>query len=176
MRREQTEADRASESRNGLTFADPSEDGVRTAYVRQLQAGGVEAALIPVERFNVGMERLMHKAPPELRPAFEEQRDGLCLWMPDPVDGGDLGCYTTEGLQAGLPAVSSSAPGRRVFYGLVPDGVARVQIDLKNGDRLTAVPRENFYASTTASGPPYADRTRWYDDEGRVVSEVPPGP
>lgn len=175
LRREQTAADRGEESLNALRFVDPSMVGVRTVYVRRLESHGVEAVLIPVARFNVDMDdRLPKSMPDRLREAYVEQSDGLCLFFPDPVDGGGLGCFSTENLQVGLGAAGASAPGRRVYYGIVPDAVAKVVIDLKNDAELTVVPNENFYAYSATSGPPYVERTRWFSADGELLIKSPP--
>jgi hypothetical protein len=174
LRRPQTAADRGALAQTALRLSDDNVDGVRTAAVRLLASPATDAVLIPVRRFNLNGSRFIAPdAPEELKQRMAPKTDGLCLFAPDPSgDGGGYGCSTWEEVEAGL-LPSSIGP---VVYGLVPDGVARVRIDLEGGRQLELGVRDNFYAgrSATARGPL---TTAWIDEDGAVLKTLrPPGP
>jgi hypothetical protein len=174
LRRPQSAADRAGVALEALRLTDDNVSGVRTAWVRVLRATATEAALVPVERFNLRTSKMIRPdMSPRLRRVLALKRDGLCVFVPEPEgDGGGYGCNTWEEIKAGqLP--SSLGP---TLYGLVPDGVARVEIEFTDAAPLTAGVRENFYAArapqASAENPPRILSSRWLGSDGSVLKEL----
>jgi hypothetical protein len=76
----------------------------------------------------------------------------VCLWVPDPVDGGGIGCVTPEQAGRGDLVLSlvgtdryGNETGRETVYGLVPDGITTVTATSGEG-HVTAAVNENVYA------------------------------
>ncbi|HEU0318989.1 MAG TPA: hypothetical protein VFR49_16770, partial [Solirubrobacteraceae bacterium] len=143
--------------------------GVRTAYVRLLGATstGAAVALIPIERFSDEAA-----GPPVTR-----TEDALCVFYPagprpTGVSGADYPCWTTPMLLGGR-AIGRVADGNvEHVFGLVPDGVARVELSLGDGTSITTAPRANFFEAALPPGTsPFTaiQATRWFDASGAAV-------
>jgi hypothetical protein len=174
LRRPQSDDDRGQLAEQALRLTDSNVDGVRTGSVRTLSSPATDAVLIPVERFNLQAAKFLPPdAPASMRNAFAVKHDGICLFVPDPAgDGGGTGCNTWDELRQGtLP--SRIGP---IYYGVVPDGVARVTIRTDIGS-LDAPVRENFFAARSEQAS--ADRPTasalgvdWIDAAGNVTHSV----
>lgn len=168
LRRPATSDDHSGLAELALQRLPPGVQGIRTGYVRVLRNGGFAGVLIPVERFNVG-RREGESTPESLRPLFEEQDDGLCLYFPG-NSGSSAGCYTSASLRLGQPA---GTQGQTIF-GFVPDSVARVRVELDGGETLTLLPENNLFAYTVRRGAdqsPLAIRTEWFGGDGELLAE-----
>lgn len=110
LRREQTAADRGAAAEYAARLLGQGFGGVRTATFRVL-AG--DAVLFSARQTPAGRNR-------------------LCLFLPDPVDGGGLGCWSKEEILAGNATIGlfMGPPGSTegTVLGLVPDGVAAVRV------------------------------------------------
>jgi hypothetical protein len=177
LRRPQSTADRGALAEYALRLSDDNVEGIRTADVRLLTSPVIDAVLVPVKRFDLNASRfLAPSASKQLKALMVPKRDGLCVFAPDPAgDGGGYGCSTWRQIKAGL-LPSSIGP---IVYGIVPDGVARVGVDLGPGRHVDVPVHENFYAHRL---PP---RTRqhsraapltatWTDERGAVIKTVRP--
>lgn len=174
LRRPSSPEDRGPQVQKALQLLTPDVAGVRTDYVRMLETDGFKAVLIPVARFNL-RHNVTPRTPPSLLAVLQPQQDGLCLFFPDDSwNGGGFGCATTDWLESGRIAATSG----RTLYGLVPDSVAQVAIELKGGGSVLVEPSNNFYATTVAAGDgsATAERTYWYDSDGNLVGEAHLGP
>jgi hypothetical protein len=86
-------------------------------------------------------------------PAWVMPARGLvCLWVPDPVDGGGIGCVTPAQATRGDLVLSlvtadrhGNETGRETVYGLAPDGVTAFTASTAGG-RVTAAVQHNIYA------------------------------
>ena len=171
LRRPQEPADRGPQTRYALKFLGGSVADVRTTEIRLLhvEPDGRGIVLIPVGRYGL--------LPPDA-PAFMQERrragtDGLCIFAADGANGqlagGGFGCYGTQQL---LDNRATAGLGRRV-YGLVPDGVASIEVVGAGGRRLTADVKDNFYIYTGSLG---GGELRWLDERGDVVKSFPGAP
>ncbi len=169
LRAPQTAADRGSGVQADLRTIGSQNHGVRTAYVRLLGATstGAAVALIPTERFSDDAAG----------PPLTRTEDALCVLYPSSrsatrIGGAAYPCWTTAMLLGGR-AVGRVADGAvEHVFGLVPDGVARVELTLGDGTIITTAPRTNFF---DAALPPATPRftaiqaTLWFDANGAVV-------
>jgi hypothetical protein len=169
LREPQTESDRGSGVQADLRTIGSQNVGVRTAYVRLLGATstGAAVALIPTERFS----------DEAAGPALAGTEDALCVFYPASrpaarFSGADYPCWTTPMLLRGR-AVARVADGNiEHVFGLVPDGIARVELTLGDGTIVTTAPRANFFdaALPPATSPFTAiQATRWFDANGAAV-------
>jgi hypothetical protein len=171
LRRPQQEADRGAQSRYALSFLGSSVADVRTTEIRLLhvEPDGRGIVLIPVGRYGI----LPPDAPAMMREHRPSGSDGLCLFAADQdhghLAGGGFGCYGTREL---LDNKAAAGLGHRV-YGLVPDGVARIQVVGRDGATLTADVNDNFYIYSGSLG---GGELRWLDARGDVIKAFPGAP
>lgn len=170
LRRPQEPADRGAQSRYALKFLSRSVADVRTTEIRLLhvEPDGRGIVLIPVGRYGL----LPDDAPESMRERRRTGADGLCLFAADQENGrpagGGFGCYGTQALLANRAAAGL---GDRA-YGLVPDGVASIEV-VGDGMRITADVKNNFYIYTGSTG---AGEMRWLDKRGDLVKSFPGAP
>ena len=171
LRRPQRAADRGPQTGYALKFLGGSVADVRTTEIRLLhvEPDGRGIVLIPVGRYGL----LPADAPAVVREHRRSGSDGLCLFAADQYHGrpagGGFGCYGTREL---LDNRAAAGLGRRV-YGLVPDGVARIQVVGRDGTTLTAGVEDNFYIYTGSLG---GGELRWLDERGEVIKSFPGAP
>lgn len=179
LRRDANEHDRDAPALNALRFLDPSLKGIRTDWVRVVRSGDdrTTSVMVPVAQ-------------------AKDKRDAVCLFTPD-TDGGALSCWTTAEIQSGAavmglggrvptlddlrrrkdgtigtdvhPVKVTRASVTGVVMGLVPDGVAQVEVPgspASHGGRVSVT--DNFFA---AVGHPPQDpsQIRWFADDGQEV-------
>jgi hypothetical protein len=167
LRRPQTPADRGARTGYALGFLGRSVADVRTTEIRLLhvESDGRGIVLIPVGRYGLDPDG----ASPIPRPSGS---DGLCVFAEDrdhgQPAGGGFGCYSTEQL---LHGQLIAGLGQRV-YGLVPDGVDKLQITTAN-TTLTVEVEQNFFIYSGMLG---AGEIRWLDKTGRVLRTIPGAP
>ncbi|HEX6023057.1 MAG TPA: hypothetical protein VFZ00_13740 [Solirubrobacter sp.] len=172
LRRPQGPADRSAEVEALLRLLPAGmTNGIHLDGVRLVARFGDQVTiLVPMKR--AGSEV------PGLPNSQSVREDALCLIMGSPrqphhesgkTDSGGAGstCGTLADLTAGrivwtLPAL-----------GLVPDGVAQVEVNLSSGDTVTARVHDNVYDLRTASRPePFAIQpVRWLDATGNDISK-----
>jgi hypothetical protein len=150
-----------------LRFLGRTVAAVRTTEIRLLhvEPDGRGIVLIPVGRYGLDPEG----ASPIARPSGA---DGLCVFAEDrdhgQPAGGGFGCYSTEQL---LHGQLIAGLGQRV-YGLVPDGVDKLQIT--TGDTTQTVDvNQNFFIYSGMLG---AADIRWLDTDGGVLRTIPGAP
>jgi hypothetical protein len=181
LRREQTERDRGPRTLEALKLLGSSVAGVRTNSVRLLAQTSQDRGivLVPVARYHLNGPKLPADAPQSMRDRFKPARDGLCLFSLDQDRGKPAGagvaCYSTEAIKEGR---AWGALGDRATW-LVPDGVATLKIEYRDGRSVTASVHDTL-ALYTAPALEYT-RAIWLDAGGRVVKElrappVPTGP
>ncbi|MCW2984215.1 MAG: hypothetical protein JWR63_1785, partial [Conexibacter sp.] len=157
LRRAQSDADRAPgvEALLKLLGKD-NNDGVHLDGVRLLQkrADGITVLL------------------PETR--VDARRDVLCLLYG--LDGTDATgpsagqkCGTTADLRAGRIFLGAQHAGRLELNGLVPDGVTRVDVPLRDGKTISSDVADNaFHIDAAAADGTYEDAAmRWFGADGR---------
>jgi hypothetical protein len=174
LRRTQTSTDRTGVAVQALKLTDTNVDGVRTRWVRVLSTNGIDAALVPVQKYNLKLaEHIEPGMSPEMKRDLSVKRNGLCLFVADPAgDGGGYGCAQWDDIAAGtLP--SSIGP---MVYGLVPDGVAHVEIRFEDHPPQRLAVHENFYATRSSGDERLPDLAGavWLDQRGAVVKTITP--
>jgi hypothetical protein len=163
LRRQQSPADRGRASEEALRYISPrGNQGVRLEYVRSLDGGA--ATLVPVQRADENREAAT-------------VGDALCVFYADPAgDGGARSCWSAEDVRAGR---ARGELGTHV-YGLVPDGVATVELSFEDGSVVRAPVGDNFFDAKTpreqadqehAPIPAKIEQLRWLDQ-----NDVPSGP
>jgi hypothetical protein len=153
LRRPQTETDRGPVARAGLVrgfSADP-------ALVRVL---AVEPNGLPV--------LMAGPMDQELPKPFTSRSGVACVFYPDPVDGGGVGCSSAADIRAGR-AIGSLG---RHWYTVVPDGVARIRASWPAGETTVTV-RNNF---AEAEGDGWPETVTWLDSSGRTLATHHTGP
>jgi len=141
--------------------------GVHVDAVRRLgtSPSGAAVVLVPTDRFSDDAA-----GPPDASVA-----NALCVFYPLPSragrpEGADYPCWTPEQLAAGRAVGRVAAsPGAARLFGLVPDGVTTVQIELDGGTEVDAVVRENFFDVAFPDGAsPFAavSAVRWLGPDG----------
>lgn len=138
LRRDQNDADRSAPTQNALhqTWT-LTHIGVRTDGVRLLATDRDGAAvLVPVEQAGTADADPGHVTP-VIKNALCLKRTITDPRAPTPHSSGGETCGTVQDLRAGRIGF--------VADGLVPDGVARVQVKLTTGDVLTANVENNYY-------------------------------
>jgi hypothetical protein len=170
LARPQDSADRGARTQELLRHLGVEASGVRTDSIRALTSpSGEDAVLVSVQH-----------AGAVAGAAESGQSDALCVL----VAGGGF-CGNTDDLRAGRFMVLA---GDHV-YGLVPDGVSRVEFDYPGGQTRSAGVRDNFYAVTdvpvttrNVPGPgggsaplvmPERPAIRWLDSSGSPVGPPP---
>ena len=180
LRRAQQPADRGPQTTYALRFLSGSVAGVRTNEIRLLHVApdGSGIVLIPVGRY--GLMPPDARAPAGISEALRERMrqrmrarqgsDGLCMFAADQVngrpDGGGFGCYSTAQLLQGQAAAGL---GSRT-YGLVPDGVEKIEIVAGGRTTQTVDVEQNFYLYSGQLG--RGDR-RWLDGDGKLIKTIP---
>lgn len=173
LRREQNDADRGPRVAAALRMLTPeSTDGLRLDGVRLLAERPDGAViLVPVER---GFKR---------RPGKPADRDQLCLLqsfdrppraandLPQPTMGMGMSCGSIRDVQIGRMMSGAQWNGRIGLSGLVPDGVAAVEVPLTGGPTLRAKVTDNAYFIDRATPKGHYNRNnvRWLDGKGAVV-------
>lgn len=168
LRRPQTEQDRtASAPALQVVGAGDLADGVQTADIRTLGSGW---ALVPATSVQAGSDN---------------RKPGLCL-----ANANQLACGQNDVIKrTGMGGASASSTETQ-FFGLVPDGVAKVRFMPSTGDAVSVDVSSNFYvlsvAGSSSSGPvtpppgysgpkiapppmPLGGQMEWLDDAGNVV-------
>lgn len=140
--------------------------GVETDAVRRVAVDRGALVLIPARSWRPGLDA-------------RERRDVVCV-VPD-LDGATnqtRACWTTQDILEGHAVASLG----HVLFGLVPDGVATVRLELAGGIAPSAPVSDNAFAlqADNLSNDPEAehaagavDRVRWLDAQGDDVG--PPG-
>ena len=166
LRRPQTDEDRGATTQQALRYFGTSTQDVYTDYIRRLPlgSGDLAATLVPARSWRLpGGVMTLH--------------DVLCVFVAESNgDGGAKGCYTTAALTRGRAGGSLGS----VEYGLVPDGVAALEVRYANGTQRIAV-RDNFYEhrappQDVAGGgttPARSQGTTWLDADGKPASRQP---
>jgi hypothetical protein len=181
LRRPQTDADRGPDVQATLKSLPSGGEshGVRLDAVRRLAGGptpGLAVILAPQERFG--------QDPPG--PAGPRVKDALCVLYPSgprtvaggQISGAAVSCWTTREVLAGNAKGLAPAGDNWHFYGLVPDGVARVAITRHDGTTAQATVRDNFFDIPGPDGKDPNDvraanpegPARWLDADGNAVS------
>ncbi|HEU4977165.1 MAG TPA: hypothetical protein VFT50_18900 [Baekduia sp.] len=164
LRRPATAEDHGPQVRDALRYLGPMGDiGVRTDWIRRLDhSGGAAITLIPVERWRATTLKV-------------SIRDALCVFAAEPNgDGGGKSCWSTRDVLDGH-AVAGIGPR---LYGLVPDGVATVEVRLADGRVEPSTVTDNFFElERPASDDPRIPMRwmwiTWRDRDGRVVPKAP---
>jgi hypothetical protein len=164
LRRPANVEDHGPSVRDALHYLGRSIEGVRTDYIRRLDhSGGAAVTLIPARRY-----RFMGRGAAVAEP--------LCVIAAEPNgDGGGHMCWTTSQVRHGRAV---GALGVRIF-GIVPDGVARVQVHFAHGPEDTALVGDNFFELSPPSGPGPGGSVvprrwtwiTWLDAQGRPVAK-----
>lgn len=176
LRREQTTADRGPRVQATLRLLAPSEDGgVHVDGVRLLaEHDGGALVLVPLER--IGRDDPGY--PSSIR------RDVICALQYSDAGGAGKSCGTTADLRAGDIAGSMSvdrgligaddlAETKMRYFQLVPDGVARVEVTLRDGSLHLLDVRNNAIALPLSEiGLVSNIRTRWLDTSGREITKT----
>lgn len=171
LRREQQPADRGAQTRYALRFLGSSVRDVRTTEIRLLhvEPDGRGTVLIPVGRYGLPPSG-GHPAGQQLVQRRPAGSDGLCVFAADAdhghLAGGASACYSTKELLAGR---AIAGLGNRI-YGLVPDGVAKIEVTRSDRTAITANVEQNFfiYSGNLGSGD-----VRWLDEGGAVIKTFP---
>jgi hypothetical protein len=113
--------------------------------------------------------------------------DGACLSIADETGGSSVHCYTRESLEAGagspagavLQGCDAPSPDAApvcqnvVLYGVVPDGVEQVSVDVEAGSSASAPVENNAYlVELPLSSRPNA--VSYTSDEGTTEQQLPP--
>lgn len=171
LRRPQSATDRSPAVETVLReMSSANLNGVHLDDVRMLADTGRRAAvLVPVAQTG-----------PRGTTADESRRTGqLCLIFardsapPSEVCGDATDLTRIDGF---LPADHTTTAGQQVVsgvdeshhFGLVPDGVRAVRVDLQDGTSLTAPVANNFYDASTSSTAP-SERVTWLSPTGETV-------
>ncbi len=172
LRSPQTEGDRSTDVEDAFRVIGSHElDGVRLDDVRVLHRGTAGlAVLVPVERS--GSHDSGHPS--------TEVEDSLCvLFSASPPASANRRATGVVGQKCGSGAdlldgkiVSGNpgADGQFHVHGLVPDGVATVELALANGQTIAAGVERNYF-NTAVDGPASMSgmKIRWLDDAGGAV-------
>lgn len=165
LRRAQTDADRGAATQRALRFFGTSTEGVHTDYIRRLPQGQgrLAAVLLPARSWHV---------------AQLDKTDVACLFVAeaDQAQGGAKACYTTDEIQRGFADGSLG----HVAFGLVPDGVAQVELRYRTQNARATV-EDNFYElqapeRTVDGGGSTPDRLEgrvWLDAKGVPTAAQP---
>ena len=122
--------------------------------------------LIPVGRYGLVPKQDVAGLPEALLERMRRRQgsDGLCLFGAD-IDGGGFGCFGSGQLLAGQ---ASAGLGDRV-YGLVPDGVERLEIVVGGHPKRTVDVEQNFYIYSGSLG---RGDIRWLDADGKLLKTI----
>jgi hypothetical protein len=162
LRRPAEPEDRGARSLAALRF---SPDRVRTNHVRLVatddEAGGIAVVPIASSSFK---DRL-----PRTGVQTETRNDPICLILPIDDSGGGT-CRTTAEIRAGLAILGT--PTR--LYGLVPDGVASIDVTVpgETAPVRVGVHDNAFVAKINATRQP---QFRWYTSDGTQI-DIPAAP
>jgi hypothetical protein len=179
LARPQTDEDRGEATRAALRLIGAGVEGVRTGSIRLLRdsSHGGPAVLIPVSGYHGPF-------PTALRQDGDDsprKTDGLCLFVADPSGvGGASACHTPEELLSGAGRLPAMVGNR--LYGLAPDGVARVEVDLGDGRTVSAAVEDNLFITAVTHqgigvdtpGAPTPLAVRWIAADGRVLQRITP--
>lgn len=172
LRREQNDADRGPRVTAALRMLTPeAADGLRLDSVRLLaeRADGA-MMLVPSER--------VFKGPRRRDPAT---RDQLCLLQSSDfarvkgkrvrMPGMGMSCGSVRDVKLGRMMSGGQWDGRISLSGLVPDGVATVEVPLRGGPTLRVkVANNSYYLDRAAPKGRYnRNDVRWLDRDGAVV-------
>ena len=180
LRRAQQPADRGPQTTYALQFLGGSVAGVRTNEIRLLHVAtdGSGIVLIPVGRYGLMPPDMSEPAGvsaallERMRQRMRERQgsDGLCVFAADQLngrpDGGGFACYGTEQLLQGHAAAGL---GSRT-YGLVPDGVEKIEIVDGGRTTQTVDVEQNFYIYSGQLG---RGDLRWLDGDGKLLKTIP---
>jgi hypothetical protein len=165
LRRAQTTTDRDSQTQALLRLVGGRLKGVRPLYVRNVepQLGPGAVTLVSAER-RQGQLGASSAA---------DGQETVCLLYPL-LDSGEVGergrCWSVPEVIAGSAYGSMRNQSVTHVYGLVPDGVATVAIDLASGRRVLATVHDNFFdvKQPAFRGKPVRS-VRWLDAAGRPL-------
>jgi hypothetical protein len=168
LRRPPTAGDLGQAARDALQYFGSQPSGLRPAYIRLVAKNehGEGIVLVPAVAYNpkfIG-------GSPSLR-ARLVRSSPVCLFYPDPLaTGGVRNCWGQEDIEAGKATASLGLHQ----YGLVPDGVARVEAVYDGGMDASGEVRDNFFDIAAPRNPedpevvPKAPQTLvWFDSAGR---------
>jgi hypothetical protein len=170
LRRDQRDSDRGPQTQYALSYLTPGVSGVRTAFIRLLEPGeGRPLVLIPVAHF--ALEAPGQTAPTQRGSSTGD--DGLCLFRADQNAGAGAGgyfsCFSSQQLTDGA---ASGAMGTEAF-GLVPDGVARVEVDFGIGSPRMLLVTDNSYSVIAPEGAaPLPSRVTWLGPDGKPLRVI----
>jgi hypothetical protein len=170
LRRPQSDADRGAETRYALRFFGASVGGVRTDYVRLLRRdpNGRSAVLVPVTAYHLNQPDSL---PDAARKLLAPGRDGLCLFVRDPIDGGGQSCSPLADLRAGNVRGGIADRTSSLWWGLVPDEVTSVRIRMAERDLVAAAVEDNYYSFTLPQREEGVTISSldWLDGAGHVI-------
>ncbi len=169
LRRAPTAEDRSERVERALkSLSSASVDGINVAGVRLLSStDDGTLLLVPVDETGRGV-------------AAVQRKDQLCLVFVkrrgDSENCESVQTAEADGIKAFLPG--EAVPGARVksgvnlshHYGLVPDGVVRVEVSLQDGTTIGGAVDDNAYDLTTSSLAA-AHGVRWITTDGRQRRE-----
>lgn len=173
LRREQNDADRGPRVTAALRMLTPeAADGLRLDSVRLLAERPDGAMiLVPSER----AFKALKDGP--------DSRDQLCLiqsvtgrkigdkGLPRPLMGMGMSCGSVRDVKLGRMMTGSRWNERTELSGLVPDGVAAVEVPLRGGPTLRAKVANNAFHidQTGLKGHYNRNNVRWLDSSGQVI-------
>jgi hypothetical protein len=166
LRRSQTRDDRGSVTQRALRYFGTSTQGVYADYIRRLPQGdgGLAAVLIPARSWHL---------------AQLDKTDVACLFVAeaDQGQGGAKVCFTADEIKHGFATGSLGG----VAFGLVPDGVAQVELRYRGHNHVRTKIVDNFYELRVpernveggGSTPDRLEEVAWLDDSGDPVAAQP---
>jgi len=169
LRRMQDSRDRAPGVAKALRSIGSQNHGVQIGGVRLLgkTVGGQPVVLIPTERFGDD----------SAGPSPADISDALCVYYPGVPTGAnaafaDYPCWTAAQLRHGQALGRLNSAGIQHIFGLAPDGVRTVTIQLTSGTAFSATAHGNFFDAVAPPGTPRlaaVTAVRWRDTKGRPV-------
>jgi hypothetical protein len=167
LRRPQTASDRGADTEAALRHFDDGVAEVRVDSIRLL-APDLGVVAVPVERYGLSGAgaRSTSESGAAGTTSEPQHADAVCLYVParDGTAGGN--CHTAEAIQHGFALGSQ---GQSV-YGLVPDGVAMIEL-ISGARRAQLAVHDNFFYEH--DGAPTAPRTiQWLDAQGRPIKTI----
>jgi hypothetical protein len=122
---------------------------VRPEDALRLSPGGtLEAAVGPRYGVDFGQARRLRAYSPSVRFWVAPGRDSICTFVQPPgASGPGGGCSPVSKVEVGASATTiTSSPDHVEVFGLVPDGVTRVELQLADGSTQSISVEENAYS------------------------------
>jgi hypothetical protein len=170
LRRQQSAADRGRDVTATLRIVGPQFHGVNVDDVRRLAPGdpargNLAAILVTAQRLADDEDAGPHAA---------QAGELICMLYPTSQHlGANITCTPAHEIATGKASGNTGigGPDPRV-YGLVPDGVTSVRLQIEGGFTTTVPVHDNFYvAHADGAHQPLAGRTTatWLDSAGNIV-------